>query len=89
MIPQYMPRIVDGQLESRLRRPTAVVVKGPKYCGKTHTAEQVCASSLYLADKATKRYVETASGGGSRAYLEGEYLRLIDEWQVVRTPGTR
>ena len=65
MIPQYMPRIVDGQLESRLRRPTAVVVKG------------------------TKRYVETASGGGSRAYLEGEYLRLIDEWQVVRTSGTR
>lgn len=83
MQPEYITRVVDEFLESRLKRPTAVVIKGPKYSGKTRTAERFCASALYLSDNATKGYVEAASQSGSRSFLDGEYPRLIDEWQVV------
>lgn len=83
MVDEYIPRVVDGFLESRLKRPVAVVIKGPKYSGKTRTGERFCASVLYLSDRSTKTYVETSSEAGSRAFLEGAYPRLIDEWQVV------
>lgn len=83
MVSEYIPRVVDSLVESRLKRPMAVVIKGPKYCGKTRTAEMCCRSALYLADHETKSYVEVAAQTGSRSYLDGEYPRLIDEWQVV------
>ena len=83
MAQDYIPRVVDSLVEARLKRPVAVVIKGPKFCGKTRTAEMCCRSALYLADYETKSYVEVAAQTGSRSYLDGEYPRLIDEWQVV------
>ena len=46
--PSYLPRIVDRELTSRLAATGAVVVEGPKACGKTATARQVAASEVLL-----------------------------------------
>ena len=41
----YMPRIVDRALQSKLKGKGAVLIQGPKWCGKTTTAEQVASGS--------------------------------------------
>ena len=87
MVSEYIPRVVDSLVESRLKRPMAVVIKGPKYCGKTRTAEMCCRSALYLADHETKSYVEVAAQTGSRSYLDGEYP--LDEAARIIKRDTR
>lgn len=51
----YKPRIADNMLSARLRRQGAVLIEGPKWCGKTTTAEQQAASILYMADPMRKQ----------------------------------
>lgn len=45
---EYMPRLVDHMLENKLKGKGAVLIQGPKWCGKTTTAEQVARSVLYM-----------------------------------------
>ena len=52
---KYLPRVVDAELAERLSATGAVVVEGPKACGKTATAETVAASAAYLDVDATAR----------------------------------
>lgn len=47
---KYMPRIADEELSKRLDRSGALLVRGPKWCGKTSTCQQVAKSSLMLRD---------------------------------------
>lgn len=47
---KYKARIVDEILKKRLKGKGAVLIEGPKWCGKTTTAEQVAGSILYMAD---------------------------------------
>ncbi len=47
---EYKKRIADKMLTARLRRKGAVLIEGPKWCGKTTPAEQQAASILYMAD---------------------------------------
>ncbi len=47
---EYKKRIVDKLLEYRLEEVGAVLIEGPKWCGKTTTAEQQAKSVLYMAD---------------------------------------
>lgn len=75
----YSPRIADRELESRLRRIGAVVIEGPKACGKTETARQVAASEVRLDVDVGAR---TALAVQPELVLAGEAPRLIDEWQV-------
>ena len=80
---KYRPRIADKMLQDRLRRKGAVLIEGPKWCGKTTTAEQQAASVLYMADpKMWKQNLQMASTNAERL-LEGDVPRLIDEWQMV------
>ena len=44
----YVPRIVDAELSARLNANGAVVIEGPKACGKTETARQQAASEVLL-----------------------------------------
>ena len=46
----YRPRVVDALLKRKLAGKGAVLIKGPKWCGKTTTAEQVAKSVLYMSD---------------------------------------
>jgi len=79
----YLPRIVDKLLEERLAASGAVLIVGPKWCGKTTTAEQQAKSVLKLQDPdKTKAYLATAETKPS-LLLQGENPRLIDEWQMA------
>jgi len=81
--PNYLPRIVDKLLEERLQAVGAVLIAGPKWCGKTTSAEQQAKSVLKLQDPdMTKGYLATAEVKPS-LLLQGENPRLIDEWQMA------
>lgn len=85
MKPLYIPRIIDKALEERLDAVGAVLIAGPKWCGKTTTAEQQAGSVLKLQDPdKTKGYLATAEVKPS-LLLNGETPRLIDEWQMAPT----
>ena len=75
----YQPRIVDRELAERLQATGAVVIEGPRACGKTTTAQQIAASEVRLdVDRVARRL---ASLEPSRL-LVGNVPRLIDEWQL-------
>ena len=83
MTPNYLPRMIDKLLEERLDAVGAVLIAGPKWCGKTTTAEQQAKSVLKLQDPdKTKGYLATAEVKPS-LLLKGENPRLIDEWQMA------
>ncbi len=79
---QYLDRVADDELRRRLRSAPAVLIEGPRACGKTTTARQVAASEILLEEAMAS--VQLASPG-SLALLEGAAPRLIDEWHLV--PG--
>lgn len=75
----YVPRVADVQLRSLLAESGAVLLQGPKACGKTETALKVAASHVRLdVDQDTARLAEVDPG----LVLRGERPRLIDEWQM-------
>lgn len=80
---EYLKRIVDEQLTLRLEAFGAVQIKGPKWCGKTTTAEQQAKSIIKLQDPDNRAgYLATARTKPS-ILLKGDTPRLIDEWQDV------
>ena len=81
----YKFRIADDLLEARLRRKGAVLIEGPKWCGKTTTAEQHAASILYMADPQKRKQNLQAAKMNVGNILNGAVPRLIDEWQIAPT----
>lgn len=79
----YKARIADRLLERKLEGKGAVLIEGPKWCGKTTTAEQRAKSILYMDSpedfESNLRMVDISP----RLLLEGESPRLIDEWQLA------
>lgn len=79
----YLHRIADTVLVERLEAFGAVLVEGPKWCGKTTTAEQIAKSVLKLQDTDMREeYLATAALKPS-LLLQGDVPRLLDEWQDV------
>ncbi len=77
----YLKRIVDDALQVRLDSVGATLIVGPKWCGKTTTAEQKAKSVLKLNDPDMREaYIKTAQTKPSNL-LTGATPRLIDEWQ--------
>lgn len=77
----YLYRIADKILLERLEAFGAVLIEGPKWCGKTTTAEQVAKSVIKLQDTDMREeYIATAASKPS-LLLQGETPRLLDEWQ--------
>lgn len=79
----YRSRVLDAQLASRLRSAGAVLVEGPKSCGKTFTAEQAARSAVFLDTNPAAR---AALGVDPSLVLNGQPPQLIDEWQLEATP---
>ncbi len=76
----YIPRFADRELAGRLRATGAVLVEGPRGCGKTETALRAAKSAVRLdRDQAARRAGEL----NPALLLDGERPRLIDEWQLV------
>ncbi len=80
---EYKPRIIDKILEERLEAKGAILLEGPKWCGKTTTAAKQAKSILRLQDPdKLKGYLATIDTRPS-LLLQGDTPRLIDEWQVA------
>ena len=77
----YLPRIADGVLERALRASGAVEIKGPKWCGKTSTAERHTKSQVYFQDPDRRKSLLALAEAKPSLILEGEEPRLLDEWQ--------
>lgn len=80
---KYLSRIADKTLDLRLEAFGAVRIAGPKWCGKTTTAERRAASVIKMQDPDRREgYLATARVKPS-LLLKGATPRLIDEWQVA------
>jgi predicted AAA+ superfamily ATPase len=76
---EYRPRVVDSELRRALATAGAVVIEGPKACGKTATARQMAASELRVD---TDPRVPLAIAVDPALLLDGTRPQLLDEWQV-------
>ena len=79
----YKKRIADIILEEKLDAIGAVLIEGPKACGKTTTAEQQAKSILYMDDPSNIQQNLQLAETNVKRLLMGENPRLIDEWQLA------
>jgi predicted AAA+ superfamily ATPase len=76
---KYLPRFADRIIREKLASSGAVLIRGPKSCGKTFTAEQIAGSELLVdTDSRVKEYMDVDPS----LALRGATPRLLDEWQV-------
>jgi len=75
----YLPRVVDAELLQRLGAAGAVVLEGPRACGKTATGREAAASEVLLDVDPSAR---AAASVDPQLILEGPTPRLLDEWQL-------
>ncbi|WP_196488963.1 ATP-binding protein [Gardnerella vaginalis] len=80
---KYRKRIADDILKRKLEGKGAVLIEGPKWCGKTTTAEQFAASVLYMDNPEKKEQNIAMSELSPKRLLKGATPRLIDEWQLA------
>jgi len=83
MIKSYKNRIADIVLKDKLSYMGAVLVRGPKWCGKTTTCEQVARSAIYMDDPELSEQNRNYAAINVKDLLRGERPRLIDEWQLA------
>ena len=79
----YKARIADIILQRKLAGKGAVLIEGPKWCGKTTTAEQAANSNLYMSDPENEKQNLMIVDINPKLLLQGETPRLIDEWQIA------
>jgi len=80
---KYLPRIVDTIISEKMSTFGALLIEGPKWCGKTMTASQHCKSIFNLGDPSQNFSNRTLARTDISLVLKGEKPRLIDEWQEV------
>jgi len=79
----YIPRIADKMLQEQLEAAGVVLIQGPKWCGKTTTAEQQAKSVLYMDTPKTRQTNLLLAETDPEILFQGETPRLIDEWQLA------
>lgn len=80
---EYIRRIVDDELRFKLDTFGAVHIVGPKWCGKTRTAEELSNSAVYFQDNPDKESMIMTASINPHVFLSGDKPKLIDEWQDV------
>lgn len=80
---EYLPRQADVRLNEALLSSGAVLIEGPKWCGKTRTAMEHAKSVLFMQDPDNRSGYLQAANTKPSLLLKGETPRLIDEWQVA------
>lgn len=78
---KYFKRISDELLSQRLQAMGAVLIEGPKWCGKTTTAAQQAESIIRLQDPDERGNYDAIAANRPSLFLHGDTPRLIDEWQ--------
>ena len=79
-VEHYNPRVADEELKQCLAAAGAVLIEGPRACGKTVTAQQEAASEVFLD---VDRRAQDMIAVSPNLVLEGGVPRLIDEWQTA------
>ncbi|MBD5397730.1 ATP-binding protein [bacterium] len=79
----YKKRIIDGLLAKKLQAKGAVLIEGPKWCGKTTSAEEMAASKILLSKPDTREQFTNLLEIDTDTALTGNTPMLIDEWQTV------
>ncbi|MDR0574656.1 MAG: DUF4143 domain-containing protein [Tannerella sp.] len=79
----YKPRIADRMLQEQLAASGVVLIQGPKWCGKTTTAEQQAKSVLYMDDPKMRKTNLLLAESDPEILFQGDTPRLIDEWQLA------
>ncbi len=74
----YHPRIIEAEIGRKMKASGALLIKGPKSCGKTETAKQF-AKSILEVDR--DEQVPVVMAIDPKILLSGEAPRLLDEWQ--------
>ena len=82
---EYRKRLVDTILQDKLEAKGAILIEGPKWCGKTTTAAQQAASILRIDNPSEKEQNLTLAKINPLRLLSGDTPRLIDEWQLAPT----
>lgn len=80
---KYKQRIADVLLKKKLEGMGCVLIEGPKWCGKTTTAEQQAKSVVYMDDTGEGTNWQQLAVLNPKGLLAGETPRLIDEWQTA------
>lgn len=80
---KYKERIADRMLARKLAGKGAVLIEGPKWCGKTTTAEQQAATIIYMDDPVQKEQNIKMADINPKALFIGETPILLDEWQIA------
>lgn len=80
---KYRNRLIDEVLKFRLSAKGAVLITGPKWCGKTTTAKMISNSEINLQDPLMKDQYIRLGNVNPVALLIGKTPRLIDEWQQI------
>lgn len=80
---KYLARIADNLLERKLRSSAAVLVEGPKWCGKTSTCAQIAKSAIYVQDPDRRAAYRQMADTQPSLLLQGDTPHLIDEWQTL------
>lgn len=83
MAKEYLPRIADELLKQRLSVSGAVLIEGPKWCGKTRTAKEISKSQLYMQDPDKRVSYLKAADTKPSLLLKGDTPKLLDEWQMA------
>ena len=79
----YKNRILDSILLRKLQSKGAILIEGPKWCGKTTTAEKISASKIMLSRTDVKNNFQNLLEIDIDTALKGDTPMLIDEWQTV------
>ncbi|MBD5275290.1 MAG: ATP-binding protein [Bacteroides sp.] len=79
----YRPRIADRLLSEKLEAKGAVLIRGPKWCGKTTTGERFANSIIYVDQPSLRSHIQQLSKLDPSLLLDGPTPRLIDEWQLA------
>ena len=79
----YKARVADAILEKKLKSSGAVLVEGPKWCGKTTTSEQQAKSINYISDPMNLKRNQILAETNINAILDGDKPKLLDEWQII------
>jgi len=80
---QYRPRVIDELVEQYLQAFGAICIEGPKWCGKTWTAHMHAKSAFLVSDPAGNFQNRQLAQLDPSIVLDGQFPRLIDEWQEV------
>lgn len=79
----YFKRVVDDLLYAELKSSGAVLIEGPKWCGKTTSAEHLSKSSIHLDDDSDNFQNLQLAQSNPHYALRGDTPRLVDEWQLA------